>query len=206
MSAVEIHVRRAFGIFLHIGFAGPLLLGIADSSFLFLPFGNDLLLVILIARNHHVAWLYVPIAAVGSVIGIALLDLVARTGGEAGLEKMMNRKRFDYLKKKIDEHAPYMVALACIAPPPFPFTPVIAAASAFQYPRHKLFAVAFAARLVRFTIVAVLAVIFGHEILNIIRSKPFFWTMVAFIALCAIGSIYSVMGWIKRGRRKKVAA
>jgi len=34
--------------------AGPLVLGIADSSFLVLPFGNDVLLTVLIARNH--AW------------------------------------------------------------------------------------------------------------------------------------------------------
>lgn len=196
-------MHRALRIFLHLGFAGPLLLGIADSSFLFLPFGNDLLLVILIARNHSSAWLYVPIAALGSVLGIALLDLVARKGGEAGLEKMMNKKRFAYLRQKIDQRAAYMVALACLAPPPFPFTPVIAAASAFQYPRRKLFSVAFAARLLRFAGVAILAWIFGRQIVEISRSAPFFWTMVVFIAICAIGSVFSVVGWIRRSRKKK---
>lgn len=30
---------------LHIGYFGPLLMGVLDSSFLFLPFGNDLLVV-----------------------------------------------------------------------------------------------------------------------------------------------------------------
>ena len=59
-------------IFLRHGAAGLLALGIADSSFLILPFGNDLLLLTLIARNHSRAWEYVPIATAGSVIGIFL--------------------------------------------------------------------------------------------------------------------------------------
>jgi membrane protein YqaA with SNARE-associated domain len=70
----------------------PFLIGVRDSSFLFLPFGNDLLLVILIRRRHASAWEYVPMAAAGSVVGIFLLDLVARKGGEPGLEKMISPK------------------------------------------------------------------------------------------------------------------
>ena len=48
-------------IFLRHGAAGLLVLGIADSSFLILPFGNDTLLLIMIARNHTLAWEYVPL-------------------------------------------------------------------------------------------------------------------------------------------------
>jgi len=40
-----------FRFLIRLGLLGPLLLGIADSSFLFLPFGNDLLLVIVLARD-----------------------------------------------------------------------------------------------------------------------------------------------------------
>jgi len=185
---------------LQLGRLGPLVLGIADSSFLFLPFGNDILLIVLIARHRELAWQYVPIAAAGSAIGVVLLDLVARKGGEAGLEKMVSKKRFDYLKEKIGKRAAYMVALACIAPPPFPFTPVIAAASAFQYPRKKLVAVVFATRFVRFSIIAALAFLFGREILSVVQSSGFFWTMVGFIVICVIGSVYSVLGWIRRSK------
>jgi hypothetical protein len=38
---------------LQLGYFGPVLMGALDSSFLFLPFGNDLLVVTLVARNHH---------------------------------------------------------------------------------------------------------------------------------------------------------
>jgi hypothetical protein len=41
------------------------------------------------------------------VIGIFLLDLLTRKGGEAGFERMMSRKRFDYCKNKMNERAAY---------------------------------------------------------------------------------------------------
>ncbi len=194
-------MHRLFGFLLHLGFAAPLVLGIADSSFLFLPFGNDLLLVILLARDHHKAWLYVPMAALGSTIGVFLLDLVCRKGGEEGLKKMLKPKRFDYVKKRIDEHAAMAIAVACVAPPPFPFTAVIAAASAFEYPRAHLLTIAFLMRLLRFVLVAVAAILLGPKILEIARSSPFFWSMVAFTAICAVGSAFSIAGWIRRSRR-----
>src|SRR5579883_3549299 len=183
---------------MHLGPAGPLLLGVADSSFLFLPFGNDLLLVILLAQNHKLFPVYVPMAAVGSAIGVFLLDLVCRKGGEEGLKKMMKEKRFDYLKKKMSQRAGFAVALACIAPPPFPFTPVIAAASAFEYPRAKLLLIAFFTRALRFSLVGLAAIEFGGGILRIARSTPFLYTMWVFIAFCVVGSVISVYGWLKR--------
>ena len=45
-------LRHLLAWLLHLGMFGPLILGIADSSFLFLPFGNDLLVVILRSRDH----------------------------------------------------------------------------------------------------------------------------------------------------------
>jgi len=54
----------------------------------------------------------------------------------------------------MSEHAAWAVVIACIAPPPFPFTVVIAAASAFQYPRARLLGLVFAARLVRYSLLA----------------------------------------------------
>ena len=79
-------------------------MGIFDSSFLFLPFGNDLLVVTLVAR-HHEGWLsYVLAAAVGSTIGVFALALVAQKLGEDGIKKMAGEKRFARLHKMIDKH------------------------------------------------------------------------------------------------------
>jgi membrane protein YqaA with SNARE-associated domain len=199
-------VRRFLAFFLQLGPAGPLLLGIADSSFLFLPFGNDLLLVVLLARDWRLFPAYVPMAAVGSTIGVFLLDVVCRKGGEEGLKRMLKPKRFEYMKSQMEKRAGVAISVACIAPPPFPFTIVIVAASAFAYPRARLLIVVLLMRLARFSLIGLAAVKFGRQILQIARSPAFTWAMFVFITICAIGSTISVIGWIKRSRHPPTAA
>ncbi len=195
-------LRHFFGFFLHIGAFGLVLLGILDSSFLFLPFGNDLLLVLLVARHHASLPLYVLAASLGSATGVLLLDLACRKGGEEGLKKMMSGKRINYLKKKMSQHAAVPLIVTCLAPPPFPFTAVIAAASAFQYPRLRLLGYAFGARAVRFTLIGLAAIWFGRRILQIANSPGFTWFMVGFSALCIVGSTLSILRWIRLSRSR----
>jgi membrane protein YqaA with SNARE-associated domain len=195
-------VRQFLGFLLQLGYFGPFVMGILDSSFLFLPFGNDLLLVGLIARNHQGYFLYVLSAACGSTAGVYLLDLVARKAGEAGVQKVAGKSRFEYLKKKIGEKGGRAIALGCLAPPPFPFTSVVATTSALGYPRKRLLATVAVVRAARFLIVGYLAIRYGPEILRIASSQPFRWSMIVFAILCLIGSVLSIMKWVRRGRSK----
>lgn len=194
--------RPLFLFFLNIGWLGLVILGILDSSFLFLPFGNDLLLVILVARHHEYLPFYVVAAALGSTTGVLLLDWACRKGGEGGLKKMMSRKRLEYLKRKMSQNAALPLVVACITPPPFPFTAVVAAASAFQYPRLRLLTYVFAARAVRFTLIGLAAIYFGRRILRMANSPAFVWFIVGFAVLCMIGSAFSVMRWIRLSRAR----
>lgn len=185
----------------HLGAPGLVLLGLLDSSFLFLPFGNDLLLVGLAAQHHERLLYYVPVAALGSAGGCWLLDLAARRRGEQGLSKLINPRRVEYLKRKIGAHAALGLMVACLAPPPFPFTAVVAAASAFNYPRPKLLSAVVLGRLVRFAIVGWLAVRFGRRIIAMAKTPAFEWSMAAFIAICLIGSAMSVHKWLEASRQ-----
>jgi membrane protein YqaA with SNARE-associated domain len=194
--------RSLFALFFHIGPFGLVILGILDSSFLFLPFGNDLLLVVLVVRHHGYLPLYVLAASIGSTTGVLVLDSVCRRGGEEGLKKMMSRKRINYLKKRMSQNAAAPLIVTCLAPPPFPFTAVIAAASAFQYPRLRLLGYVFSARALRFTIIGLAAIWFGHRILRIANSPAFTWFIVGFSALCIIGSTLSVIRWIRLSRTR----
>jgi len=75
-----------------------------DSSFLVLPFGNDLLLIALVSRNREsLIWIvYVIVSAIGSVVGVFFVDLVMRKAGETGLERFVSRKRIEKLKAKLE--------------------------------------------------------------------------------------------------------
>jgi membrane protein YqaA with SNARE-associated domain len=180
-------------------------MGILDSSFLFLPFGNDLLVVGLVAHHHQGYLLYVLSAVCGSTTGVFLLDLVARKAGEEGIQKVTGPARFKYLERKIGQRGGIALVLACIAPPPFPFTAVIATNSALGYPRRTLLLLVAISRGARFLILGYLALTYGRAILRVAKSDDFKWAMIAFIALCAVGSFFSVLNWVRKSRSRKPA-
>jgi membrane protein YqaA with SNARE-associated domain len=157
--------------------------------------------VILTVRDHAHLPLYVVSAAIGSTLGVWLLDVVCRKGGEEGLKRMMRPRRLAYFKRRMSKQAAVAIGLACLAPPPFPFTVVIASASAFAYPRPRLLGLVFIARAIRFTIIGWLAIRFGRDILRIARAPETTWIMVGFIVLCILGSAFQVMQWVRRSRK-----
>jgi membrane protein YqaA with SNARE-associated domain len=189
----------------HLGYFGPFVMGILDSSFLVLPFGNDLLIVGLVAHNHRGLPYYVLSAACGSTIGALLLAAVAKKFGEEGIRKVAGKKQFERLKKHIGKRSGIAVAVGCLAPPPFPFTTVIAAASAMGYSLWRLAGINFVSRAVRFTVLGFLAIKFGSEVLRIAKAPAFVWSMVTFIVLCVIASAFSIWHWVRSSQSEKTA-
>jgi membrane protein YqaA with SNARE-associated domain len=191
-----------YRLFWHLGGPGLLLLGILDSSFLFAPLGNDLLVVALTAHYHSVPRMlyYAAMSTIGSILGCLLVDVVLRPAGEHGLARHLPARRIGYIKGKVERNAAWALIVASIAPPPFPFTPFVMAAAALQYPRNKMLAITGAARMVRFTAIGALALVFGRRILVWAESGVVQGILIGIIALCVIGSAVSVVGWIRRSR------
>jgi membrane protein YqaA with SNARE-associated domain len=181
-----------------IGYFGPVVMGVLDSSFLFLPFGNDLLVIALVARHRAGYLLYVLAATAGSTLGVFLLDLVSRKAGGSGVKKMAGKGRFNHLKKKMEEHGALALLLGCLAPPPFPFTMAVVTLSALKYPRWRMLLVVAFGRGLRFLIVGYLALRFGRLVLEVAQSAGFKFSMGILVALCVIGSILSISKWFRR--------
>lgn len=193
-------------VLFHLGYFGPFVMGVMDSSFLFLPVGNDLVIVLLVARHHAHWWIYVVAGVCGSTLGSFFLDLVARKVGETGIQKIAGNRRFDYLKRKIGERGAGALMLACLSPPPFPFTMVVATTSALGYPRRKLLLTIAGSRAVRFVILALLALKYGRGIMRVVNSRAFKWTMIGFAFLCIVGSVLSIAKWVRGSRKGKASA
>jgi membrane protein YqaA with SNARE-associated domain len=162
-----------YSFFRNLGAFGLFLLGALDSSFLFLSFGNDLLLIALISANRRSAmWIvYVLMSTAGSLAGVFLVDLVMRRLGEKGLEKFAKPNKIKRLKARLQKNTGWTIFLAAILPPPFPFTVVVMAAAALQSARRKLFAAVLCGRLLRFTVEALLALRYGSRLLQFMNSK-----------------------------------
>jgi len=193
-------IQHLLHFLMHLGYMGPLAMGILDSSFLVLPFGNDLVVVGMVARNRSGLAGYVFMAALGSTIGALLLALVSRKLGETGMRKFAGQRRYESLKRHLGRHAGIAIAVAGLAPPPFPFTTVIAGAAALKYRLWRLLVVNFCARAVRFTLISILAIEFGNQILGVAKSPTFEWCMALFIALCLILSGVSIAHWVRKPR------
>lgn len=180
-------------------------MGILDSSFLVLPFGNDLVVVGLAARHHHGAPWYVLAAACGSTIGVLILAWVSRKLGEEGIRRIAGEKKYDSLKNRIGKRSGIAVFLGGLAPPPFPFTMVIGAAAALDYSLWRMATINFFARGARFALLAWLAIKFGRQVLAVAQSKPFEWAMGVFIFLCLAGSAFSIWHWVQRSHAPRRA-
>jgi pimeloyl-ACP methyl ester carboxylesterase len=97
------------------------------------------------------------------------------------------------------KHAAMVVIVTCLSPPPFPFGAAIAAASALQYPKVRLLTLVLVSRAVRYSLVGWAAIYFGRRILRIAESTEFEWIMGGFIAFCVIGSVMSIIQWVRVG-------
>jgi len=186
-----------------MGGLGLFALGVLDSSFLMMPLGNDLLIVALTVTHHAHLPYYVVMATAGSVLGCLAVDYLSRKGGEAGLDRRISRRRLDYIKWQIEKRAGWALALASLMPPPFPFTPFVAAAAAFQYPRGKLLGVIALSRAVRFSIEGLLAIQFGRSILALAKAPAVQYGVIGLIVVSIAGSGLSVYRWVKRSRHVK---
>ena len=191
-----------FAFVLKFGGPGLLVLGILDSSYLFIPWGNDLLLIAMTAHYRSVPHMlyYAAMSAVGSTLGCLLIDLTVRPLGARGLERHVSERRLKKVLAKIRANAGRALAIASLAPPPFPFTPFVMAAAALQYSRKRLLLVIGTTRMVRFTLFGILALRFGDGILKWAKNPVVQGFLIGLILLCTVGSAVSVYRWIVRSR------
>jgi len=170
-------IRKAlWGLMLMLGPWGIFVAGIVDSAGVPLPCAVDALLVTYVFKTPGQAWLYVALAVVGSMIGCLVLYLIGYAGGELLLERRMSPEKFQKISRDFDRNAFLTIAVPALLPPPFPFKAFVLAAGAFEIRwTHFLLAV-LAGRVVRYTLLAVLTITIGPEVLvlfgGLIRQHP----------------------------------
>ena len=183
-----------------MGMPGLFLMSALDSSFLVLPFGNDLLLIALVSSNREsLIWIaYVLVSAAGSILGVFVIDLLMRKAGEKGLERFVKPKKLERLKQKLENKLGITVFVATVLPPPFPFTPVIMTASALQCSRRKLLGAVFVGRILRYTAESILALYLGRQVIAYLNSDVVSYFVYGLVALAVVLSTLSLIRWLKR--------
>jgi len=193
-----------FRYFRRLGALGLLLLSALDSSFLVLPFGNDLMLIALVSRSRSalLSIVYVLVSVVGSVLGVYVVDVLMRKTGEKGLKRFVGEHQLERLKSKLDTKGWVTIFVATLLPPPFPFTPVLMTASALQTPRRALFTAVIAGRLIRFITEAILAIYFGRQVIAFLNSPVVEYSVYGLIVIAIVLSALSLVRWLRRPREQ----
>lgn len=192
--------RRLIKFFVGLGVFGPFLLEALDSSFFYVPLGNELLLFALIHGGEGPRWMWLVYAlsgALGSVVGVLLLDAAVRRVGQEGIERMVRPGRFRKLKRRVEAHTVWVVFLSSALPPPFPFRVTMMTASALQCPRPQILASVFAGRALRFAAEALLILYFGRAFLKVMESEAFEYVIYLLTFVAAAGSAALIYRLVK---------
>jgi membrane protein YqaA with SNARE-associated domain len=200
--------RTLISFLISLGVGGPFLLESLDSSFFYVPLANELLLFALIhgGEGSSSNWMWAVYAlsgAAGTVAGVALLDLVMRRVGAGGVERLVGRKRFEKLKSKLERHTGWVVFIASMLPPPFPFRFTMMTASALQCARGRMLVSVFAGRAVRFAAEALLILYFGRRFLDFMNSNIFNYIVYGLTLAAVAGSAFTIFRLFGKSREAK---
>jgi len=181
---------------------GLLLVAVADSSFLSIPEGNDLLIVILSAGKswERMAY-YVFMTVVGSVTGCMLLYTVGRKGGSPLLHRRFSAEHIERAEKLFNRFGILTVVVPSVLPPPTPFKIFVLSAGVFRLSPTAFLCAVVIGRTLRYSIWGILAVLYGNSVrLYMQRSLPQIG-LALFVALVSAGVVFVVFHRCRSRRR-----
>jgi membrane protein YqaA with SNARE-associated domain len=185
----------------HLGMAGLFLTSVLDSSIVPLPVPGttDLFLLWLVSHNGN-PWLLASIAIAGSLIGGYSSWSIGKKGGEAALQRWVPASILKRIVGWVKHHPILAVFLPAILPPPIPLSPFILAAGALGVARRPFLLAFGAARVLRYSVVAWLAVKYGRQMVHMWSGTlekwetPLLWIFAAVVVSGIVLGIRKLRG------------
>jgi len=147
-----------------LGFWGVGAVAFLDSSSI--PVPMDLIVAGYAWSDPHRFYLYVLMAAIGSALGGLVPYWIGRAGGEIFLMKRIDRDRYERMRNRFERQEFLALMIPSMLPPPTPWKLFVFAAGVFEM-RVVIFMLAvFAGRLIRFTVLCLLTIRFGPQIVH----------------------------------------
>jgi membrane protein YqaA with SNARE-associated domain len=188
----------------HLGALGLFSVAVIDSSVIPLPLpgSTDLLLLWLVAHSGD-PWLLAPCAIAGSLLGGYTTWHIGRRGGEEALRHYVPARLLRRIVRWVERNPVLAVFVPALLPPPIPLLPFALASGALGVSRRRFLAVFGAARSLRYSFVAWLAVTFGRKIVRLWSGTLQTWStplLCVFVGLLIVGLCFGI--WKIRGLRK----
>ena len=170
-----------------------------DASFLSLPHINDLLVVLMVTEHKDRMLYYVAMATFGSLAGCYVIYYLAEKGGEAFLRKRLKPGHVERALSAYQRNGLMALMIPALLPPPAPFKLFVLAAGVARV-RPAQFVIALTvARGARYLALGLLAVYYGDEALELMRTHG------RTVALVVVGTLVAAAVGVWLIRRKAQA-
>ncbi len=168
-----------------------------DSALIGMPV--DAIVAAYVYQDRHRFILYVVIASLGSALGSIPLYMIGYFGGEKVLRKRISEERFQKIHQSFEHHEFWALMFPGMLPPPMPFKLFVLAAAVFEMRITHFLVAIFAGRFVRFTVLALLTLEFGPQIVEIAGSgfkRHFGWVLI-------VAGVAALVWFILRRRKMR---
>lgn len=199
-SSVRILISQLYVFIVSLGGPGLFFIALADSSFLSLPEGNDILIVVLsTGQSWKTMTFYVVMTTLGSVCGCALLYSVGRRGGNF-LRKRIKEEKIKEVESFYRQWGVWAVVIPSVLPPPTPFKIFVLSAGLFRLSFLKFLLSVAVGRSIRYFMWGILAVLYGELARDFLEQNlPVVGTVLFALFVTAMVS-YAIM-WLRARRR-----
>ncbi len=185
-----------------VEYGGPalLLVALADSSFLSIPEGNDILIIALsTGQPWDLMSYYVIMTITGSVLGCTLLYSVGRRGGNF-VKRRLSEERRNEMRRLYDRWGIWTLLVPAVLPPPTPFKIFVLSAGLFRIPLGRFIVLISLGRSIRYFMWGILAVLYGEAAKQVLQEEMKTVGIVLFLSLVAV---LTGVVLIRRRKRKK---
>jgi len=178
-----------------LGAWGVFILATIDS--VAIPIPLDALVAGYVYSNPHLAWLYCIAGAVGSAVGCLVPYGLGRAGGELFLLKRISEARLQRIRDRFEKQEFVALMVPAMLPPPTPFKLFVFSAGVFEMRLPAFLMAIVSGRLIRFSVLSVLTVIFGPQIVTqakfLLRNHLGFTILAIMVAMAAAYLVFRLM-------------
>jgi membrane protein YqaA with SNARE-associated domain len=187
----------------HLGAAGVFMASVLDSSVIPLPVPGttDLLLLWLVSHRGN-PWLLAASAIGGSLVGGYTTWQIGKKGGEAALQRWVPARILKRIVGWVERHPVWAVFIPAILPPPIPLSPFLLASGALGIERRPFMLSFGAARILRYSFVAWMAVRYGRQIVRVWAVTLQKWStpiLGVFVATMVLGVVLGLVKLRSKG-------
>lgn len=191
-------------IAINLGAPGMFFVAIADSSFLSIPEGNDILIVILsIGQSWERVAFYVAITTFGSITGCLLLFVVGRRGGSPFLRRKFSKNKIALAEKMYKRYGVLTIIVPSLLPPPTPFKVFVLSAGAFRLSWTRFIIAVAIGRTLRYSMWGILAVLYGNRVKSYMENNLPTVGMILFGLLVLSGLVVGLLMYRNRRQRSE---